>query len=149
MPELPYGAVLYAAEEVTERMSRRIAKARNKMLSGVLDLRDKGYVEPVPAVGTVDSEGVWTQERVEAQAMLNLRIITETDEDAFNDYQSELILTMVRTWEKPQLDLDTVLDLPKAKFEALAKACDDVIRSTVVDFDPDIDPKAPPADSLA
>lgn len=36
MPELPYGAVLFTAEEVTERMSRRIAKARNKLLPIIL-----------------------------------------------------------------------------------------------------------------
>jgi hypothetical protein len=152
MPELPYGAVLFTAEEVTERMSRRIAKARNKLLPIILQLTDKGYVEPIPKEGSVIDGVTWDAKKIEAQLSLNLHINAEmTDEqiDATNDYQSELILTMVRTWEKPTLDLDSVLDLPTAKFQSLAESCDAVLRGTVLDLEPSIDPKAPPADSLA
>jgi hypothetical protein len=152
MPELPYGAVLFTAEEVTERMSRRIAKARNKLLPIILELRDKGYVEPIPSEGSIVEGVTWDAAKIEEQSLLNLHINAEmTDEqiDATNDYQSELILTMVRTWEKPTLDLDSVLDLPTAKFQLLAEACDAVLRGTVVNLDVDIDPKATAADSPA
>lgn len=152
MAELPYGAVLFTPEEVTERMSRRIAKAKNRLLPIVLELKDKGYLNPIPSEGSEVDGVLWDAKRIEEQLMTNLRVessMTDEQIDATNDYQSELILNLVRSWEKSTLDLDSVLDLPTAKFQSLAEACDNVLRGTVVDLEPNIDPKAQPADSLA
>ena len=139
---LPFGVVIYSSDEVTERMSRRIGKARQKMTSIGLDLEEKGYLAPIPEE--------WDEEKREKQARLNLRVesdLSDADLDAFDHYQSELILTMVESWDNGELCLDNLLDLKKADFEELASLCDKALRGTVIDKEPSPDPKAPAADS--
>ena len=74
MPDLPYGAVLFNADEVTERMSRRISKARSRILPVIVSLVEKGYLDPIPSIGSVDKDGVWDDERIEKQALVNLKV---------------------------------------------------------------------------
>jgi hypothetical protein len=138
---LPFGVVIYSADEVTERMSRRISRARQKMMPMALELDDKGYVSPIP--------DDWDEDRRDKQARLNLQIeagLSDDKLDAMNDYQVELILTMVKSWENGELSADNVLDLKKSEFDELAQMCDESLRSTVIDKEPDIDPKATAAD---
>ncbi len=152
MAELPYGAVLFTPEEVTERMSRTIARARHKILPIIVWLEEQGFLEPVPELGTEDKDGVWDEARIDRQLTLNRKVNSQmTDEmiEAVDDYQVQLIATMVRTWEKPDKNVDTILDLPTPKFQALAEACDEVSRKTVVNLEPSPDPKATAADSPA
>lgn len=140
---LPFNAVVYSADEITERMSRRIAKARKNMMPMALELSDKGYLDPIPTE--------WDDAKRETQARLNLQIEAEMSDDkldAMNNYQSELILTMLKSWDNGDITLDSVLDLKKADFEALSNACDEALRGSIVELEPTPDPKAPAADSL-
>ena len=72
--------------------------------------------------------------------------ISDEDRDNLDGYQAALIVGLVKSWSLGDLPTaDSVLDLAKPVFEALAEACANEFNNAP-DFSPDIDPKAPIAD---
>lgn len=128
---LPNGqsAILYSKDEVTERTARAISRAYLKAAGAAMKVAQLGFDENKPDTWKVMSE------------------ISEDDQRDLDGYQAALIAGMVREWTLGDLPTeDTALDLPRATFVALADACGEEF-NRADDFDPNIDPKAPTADS--
>jgi hypothetical protein len=60
-----------------------------------------------------------------------------------SDYEVTLITNLTREWSFGDVTADRALDLPKETYEFLAKACQDELRGTNVDADPDPNQPAP------
>jgi len=130
--ELPNGqsAVIANRDEISERVSRSISRAF---------LRAAGSASALTALGFDETDpGTWG---VYAQ-------LSEDDLRNLDDYQAELIVGLVRQWTLGDLPTkESVLDLPKATFEALSLACSTEFSKTSVDTEPAIDPLVPTAAS--
>ena len=126
--ELPNGqsAIIYSKDEMSERVARNISRAYMSAAGSAAKLSINGFDADNPATWSVFSE------------------ISETDRDAIDGYQAQLIAGMVRSWTLGELPTaETALDLPRKTFEVLAGACGEEF-NRVEDFSPDgaIDPKA-------
>ena len=126
--ELPNGqsAIIYSKDEISERVARNISRAYMSAAGSAAKLSTNGFDADNPATWSVYSE------------------ISETDRDAIDGYQAQLIAGMVRSWTLGELPTaETALDLPRKTFEVLAGACGEEF-NRVEDFSPDgaIDPKA-------
>jgi len=74
--------------------------------------------------------------------------ISEDDQANLDGYQAQLIVGLVKQWTLGDLPtLESALDLPKATFDALSEACGVEFNGSTVNTEPDVDPKAPTADS--
>jgi hypothetical protein len=128
--ELPNNAsaILRTRDEITERVSRLIARAYTRATGAIAKLVASGFDEKDPET--------WAK----------FADLTDSDLDDIDGYQAVLIEAMVKSWSLGDLPTaDTALDLPKATFEALAQACSDAY-SDAPNFEPNPDPKAPTAD---
>ena len=128
--ELPnnQSAIIKTRDEITERVSRRIASAYMRAAGSAAKLAEKGLDEKDPTTWTV-----WAD-------------VSDEDQANLDGYQAELIVGLVTSWTLGDLPTtDSCLDLPKPTFDALALACAEEFNN-VVDTSPDIDPKAPTAD---
>ena len=125
---LPNGsAIICSKDEVSERTARAISKAYLEAAGSALKLANLGFDENKPETWGVISD------------------ISDEDQDRLNGYQAALIVGMVKSWTFGDLPTaETVLDLPRATFTALADACGEEWNRE--DFSPNPDPKAPTAD---
>ena len=130
--ELPnsQSAVIARKEDISERASRNITRAFMAAAGAASRLSGAGFNETDSTTWGVFSD------------------ISEQDQNALDGYQAALVVNMVRSWTLGELPtLDSVLDLPKATFDALVNACSEEF-NRVEEFGPDgaTDPKAPSAD---
>lgn len=136
-------ADVVSAQEISERVFRRIDRARTKTLSTGVKLNDGGYEDNIPED--------WDEAKRKEQASTNLKLLAGLDDedfDAINNYQTELVVGMVKAWSYPDAPTpESVVELPKLIFDELAGECEKVLNATKVDTEPSIDPKAPAADS--
>jgi len=121
-------AILYSKDEITERTNRAISRAYMKAAGTAAKLSNLGFDDTKPETWTIFAE------------------ISDDDQANLDGYQAALIAGMVKSWSLGDLPTtDSALDLPKAIFDELSKACADIYNG-VTDFSPDPDPKAPTAD---
>lgn len=130
--ELPNGqsAVIKAREEITERQSRSVSKAYLRAATSAVALAELGFDDKDPSTWGVVGK------------------LSDEDQEGLTAYQAQLIVALVSSWTLGDLPTaDSVLDLPKATFDALSEACATEYNKTN-DFTPDgvKDPKAPTAD---
>ena len=130
--ELPNGqsAIIINRKDLSERANRAIVRSYMAAAGAAAKLATSGFDDAKPET--------WG-------AVANL---ADEDQDALDGYQAALICHMVTSWTMGELPTaDTVLDLPKATFDALSGACADEFNQTD-DFSPDgvADPKADTAD---
>jgi hypothetical protein len=129
--ELPSGqsAIIHTKDEISERTARRISRAYMLAAAAAAELANKGF-----DVADTNTWSAFSQLEPEHQ-------------DALDGYQAELIVGLTRSWSlDTAIDMETVLDIPRRTFEALAGACGEEFNRTE-EFGPDgaIDPKAPTA----
>jgi hypothetical protein len=127
--ELPNGdsAILHSRKDITERSVRKVANSYMSLGSTAAKLMSLGFDETKP-----ETWYVWTQ-------------LTESEKDGMKDYQSEIIIAMLKSWSRGELPtIDGLLDLPSETYDALSEACAKEYNG-VEDFSPDgvADPKAP------
>ena len=130
--ELPNGAsaIIATRNEISERTSRKIARAYMVAGATVARLLELGYVEDDPSTWTAYSK------------------LDDNEREAIDGYEASLIVGFVKSWSLGDLpNEDSVYDLPSETFRALATACGDAYSKTE-EFGPDgvTDPKAPTAD---
>lgn len=126
--ELPNGqsAVIANKDEISERVSRSISRAFMRAASSASSLTSLGFDETDPSTWITYSQ------------------LSEEDLSNLDNYQSELIVGLVRQWTLGDLPTaESVLDLPKPTYEALAVACAREFNNVGVDTEPAIDPKVP------
>jgi len=130
--ELPnsQSAVIARKEDISERASRNITRAYMAAAGAASRLSGAGFNENDPTTWGVFSD------------------ISDNDQNSLDGYQAALVVNMVRSWTLGELPTaDSVLDLPKATFDALVTACSDEF-NRVNEFGPDgvNDPKADTAE---
>jgi hypothetical protein len=128
---LPNGqtAILYSRDEVSERTVRLVSRAYMKAAATAAKLNNLGFDDKDPSTWAVFAD------------------ISDDDQAALDGYQAALIAGMVKSWSLGDLPtVESALDLPKATFDELSNACGEEFMK-VTDFGPDIDPKAPTAES--
>jgi hypothetical protein len=130
--ELPnsQSAVIARKEDISERASRNITRAYMAAAGAASRLSGSGFDETNPSTWGVFAD------------------ISEQDQNALDGYQAALVVNMVRSWTLGELPtLDSVLDLPKATFDALVAASSDEF-NRITEFGPDgvNDPKADTAE---
>ncbi len=133
---LPGGhASISSREDISERTFRVVDRARTKTVNLSARLIAAGYEPDVDKLPEAERE---------AASLSNVELVTglcDADQDTMNDYQTKLILALTTSWSfDAQITEDSVLDLPRATFEALAKACQDELEGTSLDTDPDPNP---------
>ena len=130
--ELPNGAsaIIATRNEISERTSRKIARAYMVAGATIAHLIELGYDEADPSTWSAYSK------------------LTDQEREAVDGYEAALIVGLVKSWSLGDLpNEDSVYDLPSETFRALATACGDAYSKTE-EFGPDgvTDPKAPTAD---
>lgn len=127
--ELPNGqsAILHNRDEISERVSRRIARAY--MVAGATAARlvELGYDESNPLSWAKYAD------------------LTDEERNNLDGYEAELVVGFVKSWSlEATPTLDVVLDLPRSIFRVLADASLEEWNRTD-EFGPDgvNDPKAP------
>ena len=132
--ELPNGAsaILRDRGELTERAVRAISRAQTRAVGTLGKLLKAGFDDNDPATYGAYSD------------------LTPEDEDNLDGFQAVLIVTMLSSWslDKELPTVETVLDLPKPLYDALATGALNEFNRTL-DLDPSLDPKAPSADLTA
>ena len=115
---------------MSERTARAISRAYLKAAGTALKIANLGFDETKPDTWAVMSD------------------ISDDDQNALDGYQASLITGLVVSWTLGDLpNEDTVLDLPRATFTALADACGEEWNRDD-SFEPSPDPKANTAGSL-
>lgn len=128
--ELPNGqsAIIASKEEITERTSRAISRAYMKAAGTAAKLASLGFDDADPKTWGIFAD------------------ISNDDQANLDGYQAELIVGLVKQWTLEDLPtLESVLDLPKATFDALSEACGNEFNGSRINTEPDVDPKAPTA----
>ena len=145
---LPDGAwaELYDPDEITERMSRALSRAQMKMLPAGVKLADAGYDESDPTT--------WPEDERETRARTNARILatlSDEDQDAVEDFQTTLVVTLVKEWSLADPPtFENVPNLKKPAYDALVTACQSQVNATQVDTEAQEippNPKAPTSNS--
>jgi hypothetical protein len=132
---LPDGtvAVLRSNEEITERVFRPIDRAKTKVMNLSARMLERGYDPP-------ETWAELSPEETESRNLRNLAVATDLsdeDQDVMEDYQMALVLGITKSWSKEaEITKDSVLDLPKASFEALAAFCLTSFDGTELDLEP-------------
>ena len=129
--ELPNGqsAVIANKDEISERTTRSISRAFMRAASSASSLTALGFDETDPSTW-----GTYSQ-------------LSEQDLTNLDDYQTELIVSLVKNWTLGDLPTkESALDLPKATFDTLVLACSSEFNKTNVDTEPAIDPLVHTAD---
>jgi len=122
-------AVIAGRDEITERTNRAIAQAYMKAAGTAAKLASLGFDDNDPKTWGIFAD------------------ISEQDQANLNGYQAQLIVGLVKQWTLGDLPtLESALDLPKAVFDALSEACGIEFNGSVVNVEPDPDPKVPTAD---
>ena len=123
-------AVIASREEITERTSRAISRAYMRAAGTAAKLATLGFDDKDPKTWGLFAD------------------ISEDDQANLDGYQAQLIVGLVKQWTLGDLPtLESALDLPKATFDALSEACGVEFNGSTVNTEPDVDPKAPTADS--
>jgi len=123
-------AVIASREEITERTSRAISRAYMRAAGTAAKLATLGFDDQDPKTWGLFAD------------------ISEDDQANLDGYQAQLIVGLVKQWTLGDLPtLESALDLPKATFDALSEACGVEFNGSTVNTEPDVDPKAPTADS--
>ena len=144
---LPNGtAHIKSRDDITERLYRVIDKAQDGVIVATHHLREQGFDYTFDSLTAEQVAELPEDERLSKFQKNSLIAsgISNEDRAAINDYQVSLILSLTESWTfSSQVSEDSILDLKKSDFEALAKACQDELRGTVVDTSPDPNPSAP------
>ena len=119
--ELPNGhsAVIITRDDLTQRTARAINASWLKATSVAAQLAKAGW--------NADDPSTW------GDAMT---IISQDEFDTMSNFQTVLILNMVKSWTYGDINEDAILDLPQRTYEQLAAACSTEYNK-VVDFSPD------------
>jgi len=130
--QLPNGnsAIIYSRDEITERADREIRHGFQVTAQYAAKLARVGYDPADPTTWDKAAD------------------LGEVDPSEAQAYEIALICGLVRSWTfEGQPTPDSVLDLPKGCYDALAIACAEEYLKTE-EFGPDgvTDPKAPTAD---